>query len=198
MPTYMLLDSNGYGNQLVGLSESEYNALSDKSKHILVPDNAEPTEYNWRTWNNTLNTWIDDLDKYAELNPSPVIEPGPTPEPPPVVELTFEQKKSIALNSVTMTRLQKQLDGTTWNGYEVVCDSEALTYLNGAVLMANLGQWSGGWKMKDNTLVSLTSAQVLELATAVGAYIQTLFAREAELLAQVGAATDEAGLAFTW
>ncbi len=126
--------------------------------------------------------------------------PPPEPEvitPPVVPELTFEEKKTRAINSIELKRYLKSDEGCPWSIYTVDISIPSLNLLNGSVLKANLGQWNNNkWKMKNNVFVSLTTEQLLEMAVTVGAYINNLYAREEEIRNQLNAATTEAELEF--
>lgn len=127
-----------------------------------------------------------------DINPV-ITEPYVPPTP------TFEELKLTAINNIEINKNLKIAQGCPWNGHIVAIDNASLNLLNGSVLMANLGQWNNNkWKMLDNTFVTLTSEELISMATTVGAYINSLYVREEQIRNQLNAATTEAELEYNF
>ena len=118
---------------------------------------------------------------------------GNTPVPTPLSQL-----KAEALQALAAYRYDLEVAGTTWNGWPVATDRASQSSYNASYAMARDGYWTGGRKFADGVYRILTAEQVIALSLAVAQYVAGCFAREGELAAQINAATDAAGVTWTW
>ena len=78
--------------------------------------------------------------------------------------------------------------GTTVNGVTIATDDLSQQRITGAALAATVdASTTVNWKLPDDTFVTLTAAQIIDIAQGVRTHIQSCFDREAELLAALEA-----------
>jgi hypothetical protein len=127
-----------------------------------------------------------------------VFSPAQSPSEP--AEQTLEEVKIAKLAELAEARWREETGGLTLpDGTIIKTDRESQALLTGAALSATLDpgkdiEWKGvnGW-------VTLTSAQVLEIAAAVRAHVQSAFSREKALTEQVEACNEIAAVrAIVW
>jgi len=113
---------------------------------------------------------------------------------------TLEQAKSLKLEEIALCRWSQEISGMTLpDGTIIKTDRESQALLTGAALAATIDpvtpiEWKGV-----NSWVTLTAAQVLEIAAAVRAHVQAVFSREKVLSEKVEACEDIAEVeAITW
>ena len=115
-------------------------------------------------------------------------------------EPTLEEVKAAKLAELAEARWREETGGLTLpDGTIIKTDRESQALLTGAALSATLDpgkdiEWKGvnGW-------VTLTSAQVLQIAAAVRAHVQSAFSREKVLSEQVEACNEIAAVrAIVW
>lgn len=135
----------------------------------------------------------------AEWMGSTTIAP---PEFDPAVSSCFWREGEWVVISVDNTptaddiaarRWQAETSGMNINGLVVDTDDRSKLLINGAALEATFDPaYTMQWKTSAG-FVELTGAQVIGIARAVRAHVQTCFDREAELLAalEAGTLTDE-------
>ena len=91
---------------------------------------------------------------------------------------------------IASRRFTAETRGITFNGMSVYTDRTTQSKLTGAALRATRDStYTVDWKLTGNTFVSLTSAQILAVADAVGDYVQACYKREAALLVALGDGT---------
>lgn len=115
-----------------------------------------------------------------------------SPTPP------FETRRQAALDALAARRYEVETGGTTFNGWPAPTGRESQALVNAAYTLARDGYWHGGWKFGDGVYRTLTAEQVIGLALTVAAHVEACFTREAEIAAQLRAATDAAGLEWEW
>lgn len=104
---------------------------------------------------------------------------------PTVTELRL--RKSADLANV---RWQKEIGGTTFNGMPIATDAVSQTKYIGAVVGAQIDPNAViNWKMADGTFVTLDAQAITAVAMAVRAHVQACFDNEAELKAEIEAAS---------
>jgi len=97
------------------------------------------------------------------------------------------------LNAQERKRIKERRDkaivaGTLVNGMVVATDDLSQQRITGAALAATVdASTTVRWKLPDDTFVTLTAAQIIDLAQAVRTHIQACFDRESELLAALEA-----------
>jgi hypothetical protein len=93
-------------------------------------------------------------------------------------------------------RWQKETGGIVLNGASVATDEISQTKLIGAVVGAQMDpEVTMKWKMKDGAFVTLDATTIVGVAMAVRAHIQACFDREAELKAEIEAASNPDAMA---
>jgi hypothetical protein len=117
-------------------------------------------------------------DEWAELNPTPIIE------------ISLEDLKEAKKAEIANTRYEAEIAGV--NGIRT--DRESQSLITGAALKASMdSNYSCRWKTEAG-FVTLTAAQIIAVADAVRAHVQSCFDHEAELLPLIDASKNEADL----
>ncbi|MCD1636276.1 DUF4376 domain-containing protein [Martelella mediterranea] len=110
------------------------------------------------------------------------------PAPPP----TADELAAYARNLSWRIRVA----GTDINGVQVRCDDGAIALINGMAMLAQQDEVRTFNFDAGDGMVSLTAAEAIALATAVGAFVQSTFDRRATVLAAIadGSVTDAAAI----
>jgi hypothetical protein len=109
---------------------------------------------------------------------------------------TLVQLKANRLAELANMRWQKETGGIVLNGASVATDEISQTKLIGAVVGAQMDpEVTMKWKMKDGAFVTLDATTIVGVAMAVRAHIQACFDREAELKAEIEAASNPDAMA---
>jgi len=91
----------------------------------------------------------------------------------------------------------QEFNSFEWQGNQVQCNEESQRRIQGAVQMAVIdASLVIDWTMEDNSVVSLTAAQVIDMGTALGNHITTTHERGRALRQLIADATTEAQLAL--
>lgn len=97
---------------------------------------------------------------------------------------TETSKKQAGL--IADARYRAETAGLTVNGIAVYTDRTTQNKLTAAALRASRDpSYTVDWKCSDGSFITLTAAQIIEVADAVGDYVQACYSREAELLTAV-------------
>lgn len=97
-----------------------------------------------------------------------------------------------ALASIADRRWRAETAGIELYGHRIETDRTAVAMVTGAALAASLDpSYSARWKTTDG-FVTLSSAQILEVAQAIRAHVQACFDREADLIDALNAGTYDA------
>lgn len=133
------------------------------------------------------------VNTYALAHPDEVIIE--TPPPPP----TLEELKTRKKNEIAAARYEAETSGVTVEGAVIDTDRESQALITGAAMAATLDEsYSLNWKTADG-FISLTAPQIIAVAQAVRAHVQSCFDREAALNEQIDAANSKEELeAIAW
>jgi len=113
----------------------------------------------------------------------PVLDHSPD-EAAGILEAAKERKRS----EIAAARWEAETAGIDVNGFTVRTDRESQALITGAALKAMQDStYSCRWKTESG-FVELTAPQILAIADAVRAHVQSCFDREAELVALIEAA----------
>ena len=127
---------------------------------------------------------------------NPTVPDEPLPPEPTLDELKAQKKASIAA-----ARYKVETAGTTVNGVLIDTGRDSQALITGAALAAMLDDgYSLNWKTSAG-FIHLTAPEIIAVAQAVRAHVQTCFDREGELVALVDAAqnVDELNvIRITW
>jgi hypothetical protein len=108
--------------------------------------------------------------EWVKLPAAPEPPPAPTPDWPSLI---------------AARRYTAEMAGTTVQGMAIATDDRSQGLITGAALAAMLdAEYTIKWKTAEG-FVELTGAQIIGVASAVRAYVQACFDREADLLAAV-------------
>lgn len=106
----------------------------------------------------------------------------------------LEAAKSAKRAEIAAARWAAETAGIDVNGFTVRTDRESQALITGAALKAMQdGEYSCRWKGVDG-FIELTAPQILAIADAVRAHVQSCFDREAELLPLIDAAESPGDL----
>jgi hypothetical protein len=124
---------------------------------------------------------------------------GDTPTLPDPVPITLEDLKTQKKAEIAAARYDAETAGTTVNGITIDTGRDSQALITGAALAAMLdGEYSLNWKTPTG-FVHLTSPEIIAVAQAVRAHVQSCFDKEGELVARINAATTKEELdAITW
>ena len=115
------------------------------------------------------------------------------------VEDKFAKAKEAKKAEIAQARYNAEIAGVTFNGVSIKTDRESQGLITGAALKAMQDpDYTCRWK-GINGFIELTAPQIIAIADAVRAHVQSCFDHEAELLPLIEAATTEAELeAINW
>ena len=135
----------------------------------------------------------EQINAYALEHPDEVTEETPLPAP------TLEELKTRKKNEIAAARYEAETSGVTVEGAVIDTDRESQSLITGAALAATLDEsYSLNWKTADG-FISLTAPQIIAVAQAVRAHVQSCFDREAALNEQIDAANSKEELeAIAW
>jgi hypothetical protein len=103
---------------------------------------------------------------------------------------TLDEVRARKLAELAGLRWEKETGGTVFNGMPVATDAVSQTKYIGAVVGVQIDPNAViNWKMADGTFVPLDAQAITAVAMAVRAHVQACFDNEAELKAQIEAAT---------
>lgn len=150
-------------------------------KTFLKPVNDWAEYTNAARWcNETQKATIEDKGDYYEVVALPV------PPKPTLEELKTQKKAEIAA-----ARYEAETAGTTVNSVTIDTGRDSQALITGAALAAMLDDdYSLNWKTEAG-FVHLTAPEIIAVAQAVRAHVQTCFDHEGELVALVEAAKTE-------
>ena len=129
----------------------------------------------------------DAKDVYTEVmsvwGENPTVPDEPLPPEPTFDELKVQKKAAIAA-----ARYEAETAGTTVNGVTIDTGRDSQALITGAALAAMLdSEYSLNWKTTSG-FIHLSAPEIIAVAQAVRAHVQTCFDREGELVALVDAA----------
>ena len=126
---------------------------------------------------------------------------GDTPTLPDPVPITLEDLKAQKKAEIAAARYAAETAGTTVNGVLIDTGRDSQALITGAALAAMLDDgYSLNWKTATG-FIHLSAQEIIAVAQAVRAHVQSCFDREGELVAQVDAAKTENDLdaiEITW
>lgn len=110
------------------------------------------------------------------------------PDEPPPPELTLDELKAQKKAEIASVRYAVETAGTTVNGTTIDTGRDSQALITGAALAAVIdSSYSLNWKTESG-FIHLTAPEIIAVAQAVRAHVQSCFDREGELVAQVDAA----------
>ncbi len=114
---------------------------------------------------------------------TPTVEDEPAPPP-----LTFDELKEQKKAEIAASRYTRETAGTTVNSILIDTGRDSQALITGAALAAVIDDsYSLNWKTSAG-FIHLTAPEIIAVAQAVRAHVQSCFDREGELVAQVDAA----------
>jgi hypothetical protein len=113
--------------------------------------------------------------------------------------MTLDEAKSAKKSEIAAARYAAEIAGVTIGGVVVRTDRESQSLITGAALKAlQDAEYTCSWKT-DAGFVELSAPQILAIADAVRAHVQSCFDHEADLVALIDAAETVEDLeAVTW
>lgn len=104
------------------------------------------------------------------------------------VELTLDELKMVKRSTIAAARYARETAGTTVNGITIDTGRDSQALITGAALAAVIdSHYSLNWKTAAG-FIHLTATEIIAVAQAVRAHVQSCFDREGELVALVDAA----------
>ena len=120
---------------------------------------------------------------------TPAVPDEPLPSDPTLDELKVQKKQDIAA-----ARYEREIAGVEVNGVLIDTGRDSQALITGAALAAMLDEnYSLNWKTESG-FIHLTAPEIISVAQAVRAHVQTCFDREGELVALVDAAETKEDL----
>ena len=114
---------------------------------------------------------------------TPTVEDDPAPPP-----LTLDEQKAQKKAEIAAARYTREIAGTAVNGVQIDTGRDSQALITGAALAAMLDEnYSLNWKTTSG-FIHLTAPEIIAVAQAVRAHVQSCFDREGELVALVDAA----------
>lgn len=147
-----------------------------------IPQYAPPCDRIHEVGEDVMEGWLwNDGD--------PIPDPTPPPPPPPPYAPTVAELKELKLAEIAAARFEAETGGIEIQGTRIATDRESQALITGAALQAYIDpSYVCQWKTAGG-FVTLDAAALLGIAQAVRQHVQNCFDREAELAAQVEAAT---------
>ena len=106
----------------------------------------------------------------------------------PTVVPSFAELKAEKRAKIAAARYEREIAGVEVNGILIDSGRDSQALITGAALAAMLdSEYSLNWKTVDG-FIHLTAPEIIAVAQAVRAHVQTCFDREGELVAQVDVA----------
>lgn len=122
-------------------------------------------------------------EEWAELHPAQV------------VEISLEALKEIKKYEIATARYEEEISGIVFDGYQIATDRDSQSLITGAALAAMQdSSYSARWKTTTGSFINLNADQIIAVADAVRAHVQTCFDREGDLCDLIDAAETEADL----
>ena len=114
-------------------------------------------------------------------------------------EPTFDELKALKKQQIASARYEAEIAGTVVDGVTIDTGRDSQALITGAALAAMLdNKYSLNWKTASG-FIHLTAPEIIAVAQAVRAHVQSCFDKEGELVALVDAAQTADDLAaITW
>lgn len=143
---------------------------------------------NGKPWNErVLHALGADTIAWPE-NEGPIVEPEISLANYLIMET--EAAKAALRAYAAAVRYAKEISGATVNGVVFASDREAQSKMAAAFLLAQLNPATEfEWKLADGSFQKLSAANLEVVAAAVGAFVQSCFSTEAEIVAAVDTGT---------
>jgi hypothetical protein len=123
------------------------------------------------------------VEEYAQANPNRVAN-----EQPPV-PLTLEEVKTAKLAEIAAARYAEEMSGLDAQAFHLATDDRSKALLAGAYMRAKGdAEFTVQWKGADGQFYTADAPAIIAAYEAITDWVETLFAREAELSAEVAAA----------
>lgn len=113
---------------------------------------------------------------------------------------SLQEHKDAKWAEIKSVRTNNEYGPFTWDGSVFDGDAVSQQKISGAVLMAVMSpSYTVDWTLFDNTVRTLTAADVLQLGAALGAHIGAVYEHARQLRASIEAAqTSEEVAAISW
>lgn len=113
---------------------------------------------------------------------------------PYTIEPVLQEVRAAKWNEIKQARDAAEFGGFTWDGSRFDSDSESQSRIQGAAQLATLAQlasqtFSVDWTLQDNTVRTLSGADMIAAGTAMGQHIMAVHAIGRVLRAQIEEAT---------
>lgn len=106
----------------------------------------------------------------------------------PAPELTIDELKASLKVDIAAARFEAETSGVMFNGVQIDTERDSQALITGAALAAIIDSgYSLNWKTSTG-FIHLTAPEIIAVAQAVRAHVQSCFDREGELVALVDAA----------
>lgn len=129
--------------------------------------------------------WCNEMQTATIEDKGDFYEVVALPTPP---ELTLDEMKAQKKTEIAAARYEAEIAGTTVNGVQIDTGRDSQALITGAALAAMLdSEYSLNWKTVDG-FIHLSAPEIISVAQAVRAHVQSCFDREGELVALVDAA----------
>lgn len=124
---------------------------------------------------------------------------GDTPTLPDPVPMTLDDFKTQKKAEIAAARYEREIAGVEVNGVLIDTGRDSQALITGAALAAMLdSEYSLNWKTTSG-FVHLSAPEIIAVAQAVRAHVQSCFDKEGELVARINAATTKEELdAIKW
>jgi len=189
------LDANVF---VVVVGSSNESSISNR------PEVVTQLRFKCSVWNPDYYNIIDDLiNKHPAWATNTIVEPYmlfDIDSEQMIDPRTLDEIKTKQWEIIKAARTQAEYSGFTWDGSAFDSDAVSQARLTGAVQLAQLNPaMTLDWTLKNNTVRTLSAADLTAVGVALGVHVATQFAKGQALRAQIDAATTkEAVEAIVW
>jgi len=115
-------------------------------------------------------------------------------------ELDLNLAKDLKWAEIKRSRASEEFGSFIWGTYTFQCDEVSQRRIQGAVQLAAIDpNFTVDWTLLDNSVITLTSAQMIEVGQTLASHVNALHVKARGLRSDIDAATTEAEIsAITW
>lgn len=112
---------------------------------------------------------------------------------------TLADLRAAKWEAIKLARAQAEFGGFVWDGDTFDSDRMSQSRIQGAAQLAQLvPEFTIDWTLADNSVRTLSAADMVAVGTAMGQHVNTVHAHARDLRAQIATATEEELALINW